>query len=388
MVTCVQDLRNGCKESDIVSVFTTLNEQDEVVQDLEDVMIIIQNVIPISKSLKPTAVSLLCDVISRSPLIFAQLVACINSIEHTDGQYKNNTHGDTSNLYREILGKVFTTRIDCLFNNIISIRGNNVELQYVKSLFFGSKLFNILSIQISIVDYLESLNKQWGYICSNERYNKIPKLVQRYLADLLLAELILNPAFATDYLFDKLFFRNAEFYHFFLNIMKTANTIAGKKMVVKYLTPYLESKLNHNTLPTVFIILSNLSAFKLFDSNSLLSIKSHELQEIIIRNIPSVTGYSIFSSLASKFGFIDNRLDSNIARLLVMILTYTLSKEQRQEISHNSDFLQTVTKRLGSMDHDVRERTMYIAKLVSDNELKYESNFVIEIPNLTIDMDP
>ena len=388
MVKCIQDLKEGCKESDVIAVLTVLNEGGEVVQNLEDVMSIIQNVIPITNSLKLSTVDMLIKVISRSPLILAQLVAYIHNFEHIDAKNDKNVEDNVLNVYREIIVKLITKQNDFLFNNIVSSRGNKAELQYIKSLFFGSKLFNLLNTQISIMDYLESLNNQWKYICLEENFQKIPKPVQRYLGDFIVAELILHPTFATDYLFDKLFLHDISSYTSFLEIIKVTNVINSKKIIVKYLTPYLESKITPDTLFTVFIILSNLDAFKLFDSNSLLNIKSQELQEIIVRSIPSITGYSIFSSLASKFAMIDDRLDSKIAKLLVMILTYTLSKEQREEISHNSDFLQTVTKRLGNMDYDVRERTMFIAKLVSNDELKYDSDFVIQIPNITIELDP
>lgn len=387
MVKCIRDLKDGCKESDIIAILTVLNEGDEVVQNLEDVMSIIQNVIPITNSLKPNTINMLVAIISRSPLILAQLVAYIHSFEHIDAKNDKKIEDDALKVYRDIIVKVITKQSDCLFNNIVSSNGNKAELQYIKSLFFGSKLFNLLNTQISIMDYLESLNNQWRYICFEENFRKIPKPVQQYLGDLIVAELVLHPTFATDYLFDKLFLRDIKSYTSFLEIIKVTNVINSKKIIVKYLAPYLESKITSDTLSTVFIILSNLNAFKLFDSSSLLNIKSQELQEIIVRNIPSVTGYNIFSSLASKFAMIDDRLDSKISKLLVMILAYTLSKEQRQEISHNSEFLQTVTKRLGNMDYDVRERTMFIAKLVSNNELKYDSDYVIEIPNVAINMD-
>lgn len=388
MMKCIENLKNDCKESDIVAVLALLNDRGEVVQNLEDAMSIIQNVIPISNSLKPTTIDMLVAVISRSPTILAQLVAYVNSISHTDETNGKNIEGNVLNVYRDMIVKVITKQDDCLFNNIVSNNGNKTELQYFRSLFFGSKLFNLLNTQISIMDYLGILNKQWRYICVAENFSRLSKPLKRHLGDFIVAELILHPTFAPDYLFDRLFLHDMKSYTSFLRIMETANVVSNKKIIVKYLIPYLESKISPDSLTTIFIILSNLNAFKLFDSSSLLNIKSQLLQEIIVRNLPSITGYSIFSSLVFKFGSVDDKLDPHIARLLVMILTYTLSKEQRQEISHNSDFLQTVTKRLGSMSHDVRERTMYVAKLVSDNELKYDSNFVIEIPNVEINMDP
>jgi len=386
MMNAIREMDQTCKESDIITSLTALKERNAPITDLEEVMNIIQNVIPLHLSLKEETLKLLFCVTSRSPFIISQIVAYTNSIDQ--GQ-PTSQEQQSSKFYRDFIFQMLSIQPDCLYNNIMVAENSTIQAQFIKSLFFGSRLFNMLSSNYNIVQYLEVMNIQWKYICQKEINETVPSSLNHYFGDLILAELGLHPVFAADSLFDKLFLANDECYKYFLEIFANRNKILNtKNMTIKYLVPYLESLSNQQNYQTIYLILSNLSAFKFFDSMSLMNIKSTNFQEIIIKNLPSVTSYSIFMALASKFSKIDETLDNQIAMLLVMLLTFSLNDEQKATISHNSEFLNIVTTRLGHMNYEVRERTMYISKLVSNNELKYESNYEVTIPNLSFDMDP
>ncbi|SMN17974.1 similar to Saccharomyces cerevisiae YGR099W TEL2 Essential DNA-binding protein specific to single-stranded yeast telomeric DNA repeats [Maudiozyma saulgeensis] len=380
------NIEQGSKESDIVESLTVLKARNGPITDLDEIMNVIQNIIPLYLSLKLDTLRLLFCIISKSPLILAQLVTYTNSID----QGQQTSHDKkSSKLYKDFTFRMLFSQSDCLYNNLMVAKKNRVEGQFIKSLFFGSRLFNMLSTHYNILQYLEVMNIQWKYLCGNNINETINESLFPYISDLMLAELSLHPVFATDSLFDKLFLAYDECYKYFLKIfLVRSNRFNSKRMIIKYLIPYLESLSNKQNYQTIYLILSNLSAFKYFDTISLINIKSASLQEIIVRNLPSVTGYSIFMNLASKFGKIDEQIDNQIAVLLVMLLTFSINNDQKATISHNSEFLSIVTTRLGHMNYEVRERTMYIAKLVSNNELKYDSNYQITIPNLQFNMDP
>lgn len=92
---------------------------------------------------------------------------------------------------------------------------------------------------------------------------------------------------------------------------------------------------------------------------------------------------SLFQQILPIFEEIDISIDQEVAEMLVLILN-NLSDDSKRHISHDPISLNFVTKRLHSEDRLVRERTMFVAKQVTNNEIKYDSDFKIDIADLRI----
>ena len=118
MMNAIREMDQTCKESDIITSLTALKERNAPITDLEEVMNIIQNVIPLHLSLKEETLKLLFCVTSRSPFIISQIVAYTNSIDQ--GQ-PTSQEQQSSKFYRDFIFQMLSIQPDCLYNNIMAV---------------------------------------------------------------------------------------------------------------------------------------------------------------------------------------------------------------------------------------------------------------------------
>ena len=70
---------------------------------------------------------------------------------------------------------------------------------------------------------------------------------------------------------------------------------------------------------------------------------------------------------------------------MVVLLLNHVSEGSRDELYRDPLSLSFVTKRLHSEERLVRERTMFVAKLLTNNKLEYDSDFTIDVPNIKLE---
>ena len=376
----IELLGEDSKESDVAKVLHTIQSSGGV-DDITTAIGIVQKIVPLHPSLSNDTNLTLLSVVSKSQLVLSQLVAYTSNLNAGNVVPSQNS---LEAVYKEFIIKVLRTCSNCFYDMVCSALNSKVDRQQLKALFFGSRLYNLLSADVTIVEYLEIMNTQWQSICSKLATELGTPLQTRYLTELLTSELELSPLHASTFLFDSLFLRNNEYYHSFQQMLKYGNRIDVKRVVVNYLVPYLGSKMTPNNINCIATVLQDMQAAKYYESSSLLRINSVQLQELIVRNMPPVTANHVFRALISKFEMVREDVDENVSQVIVMLLRYAITEETKSDVSHNSEFLEGVTKRLSNTNNEVRERTMFIAKMLSGGQLKYESEFAIVIPNLNL----
>lgn len=376
MVSDICLLKDSPSENAIFQILKGLELKLDL--DLETVMSIIQNVIPIYPSLGTETRRLLYRLVASSYLFLSQLVTFTKTV---------TTVEEVSKVYKLFIRDSLAMEDACFANAIEQFSRTKMQRQFLKTLFFGSRLFNLLSSEVNIIEYLELMQNQWEHIACLIREDSYSKDKMKFLAELLLAQLSLHPIYASDKIVDDLFLATDLNFNSITQILGNATSIDKQRILLKYVVPHLESKINDENYNCIFLILKKFSAFKYFDAKSLINIKSPQFQEIIIKNIPSSICNNITMALISKFAMVDETIDTQVCQLLAMLLTYALSDTQKLNVSHSTDFLNGVTKRLSNTEYEIRERTMCIAKLVSNNELKYESDFKIDLPDLALAND-
>ena len=106
---------------------------------LEVCLLIIQHVIPIYPSLSKHTRDLTQSLVSRSFTFMSQLVNYASTV------MKDKPEGK---LYRNFIKEVLATQPECLHNYLIHMSSSRMEKNYLKTLFFGSRVFNLSLIHI------------------------------------------------------------------------------------------------------------------------------------------------------------------------------------------------------------------------------------------------
>lgn len=358
----------------IHDVLVELAAQPEPI-GLVEIMAITKVIIPVYPSLKMETREVLHGLISNSYNFFAQLVSFTLSIPSDQSE---------SAIYKEVIKNVLTFQPSCFNNYVVQFTKTKTEKKNLKALFFGSKVYNVLSSEVDIIWYLERLRNQWQFGFEYNRYS--PSIYEDSMfAEFLVSLLVLHPILAVDSMFTQLFLTNDENFQIFKTITLNATLLDQQRLINTFFLPYLDINVNETNYKTVFLILKQFPLQRIVDLNIIMGLKSLILQELVIRLLPKALNSRMTLQLMRKFG--DGVEDENICNLIVIVLNYQMDKSHRDAISQNSEFLDAVTSRLKHKDHIFRERTMYIAKLVSNGELEYESDFTIEIPHLDLTED-
>ncbi|CCF60516.1 hypothetical protein KAFR_0K01620 [Kazachstania africana CBS 2517] len=354
---------------------TTIHEALQAVLDeldgikLGTTLVIAQHIIPVYPSLPRQTKAILHDIVCGSFVVLSQLVAFTKNLPET---------GREVTIYKQFFIDSLSNNRKCLSNYVSKCSTSKTGRNSLKSLLFGSKLFNLVSSEISIIEYLELLRTQWGYMIDSE-WDQIDKV---FAGELIISMLSLHPVYSPNVVFEELFFSNSTNFEKLTQVLYSSRALNKETMVSRYILPFLEIRTSMSNYGDVFCILKKLPLEDGLNINKILEMKSIILQILIIKTLNRYQLDKLLSSLLSQFNELNETEDENICQLLVIISKYKLDASKREELCHDSRFLDAVTKRLSHEDTVFRERTMFIAKMLSNNELKYESEFVIELPSL------
>lgn len=351
----LETLKQGAHSDQIHKVLVQLDTDPHESVDLETSMVLIKFVLPVYPSLPERSKMILRQLISKSLTFLSQLVTFSKTISGRDGL-------EEINIYLDVLEDVVSLELGCLNSHLEASRNSKLDRDNVKALFFGSKLFNLLAGRIDIAKYLGYLRLQWKFLFEN---NKTVKLnPPGFLGEWLVATFLLNPTLATDIILGELFLLEESYFSSFQKIVSASRPLEQRRLVAKFLLPYIQIGLSVENSNEVRKILRRFDLDKIVFLSVLFDIQSLPLKEIIVRLMSNHSSMKFVSALVSKFAdFADDDVDTKTCELLVLFIVHNLSSPQKEHISHDDQFLTAVTKHLGSNEHEARERAMFIAKL-------------------------
>lgn len=292
----------------------------------------------------------------------------------------------SSNSKSESLASVQVLR-DCLKKHktwLLSLidRSNHskVTILAVRSLFFGSKLFNALHKEYSmdIAEYSRLVMIQWRNVakCDNTDIS----------ASFLVTFLALNPVIVSDIVFEDNFMQDIMSYQLWHKTLNKAKYVDSQTLLLRYFLRFLE-KFSERNPKLVYKLLKSSSVAKFLSSSQICRFESVRYRQILCNICDSQKLMEVLNSLLDDFITCGESTDLLICETMVMILRCSnFSESQLDEVAQDSRFLNAVTERLKSENTDVRERTMFIAKIITKGLLKYDSDYSIEIPEFNHDL--
>ncbi|CCK68552.1 Tel2p KNAG_0B01050 [Huiozyma naganishii CBS 8797] len=357
------------------------SQADYNLLDVEGTMIIIKNVIPVYLSLSKNSQGLLVRIIARSFSILSQIV------EFTQRNLQQNQK--QKQVFKLVLKDVLYMEVPWFYNYIENVCGEKSVLlrRSVRALLFGSKLFNLLSEEVSILEYLSCLSVQWEYLINDFLKIRDNKQVLSILGDFLSAVLGLHRTYASDIILGELFFRSKQYFDCLLLILKNASLLEKDKIIRRAIFPYLELRINNDNTTDIQNIFKSLQIHDM-STAVLLQLKSLPMQMILLKISSHDTilsnVYSLLQILKEHADGDDEKQDTQVSQLTVFSLELLKGSPELGKISHSDLFLNMVTQRLNHSSSQYRERTMFIAKVITGQQLKFESSFEIRIPDLNI----
>ncbi|CCD25896.2 Tel2p NDAI_0G01200 [Naumovozyma dairenensis CBS 421] len=384
----IEVLRNHPTDTVINNVFTELlsttfhGEDRNADLDLGAILLILQYVVPIYPSLGKDTKQTLQHLLSRSFLFLSQLVSFSASLVQ---ERSTSPRQSNKSLYGKLLIDTLSKEYSCLTNYILFVGRSRLQVNNLKSLFFGSKIFNLISSDIDIIQYIQIMKSQWkSYIDSKGDLQTFSTID----GELLVSSFTLNQILTMDIILGELFLTTTPYLAYFKSIVRSATPLDQQRLINKYLLKFLEPRTNMNNYYVVYAIVSSgLPLNSTIDLDALIALRATVLQEIIVRSLTIESIMKMLPLEIARFGEVNEETDEVICLIFVMFLKFHINKDGAIDImSHNSDFLDAVTKRLAHKDRIIRERTMFVAKLASRNKLEYESDFTIEIPDLKLNV--
>lgn len=368
MVIDVGLLNSKPNASVVNEVLEALDGRDQALS-LVEILTIVKMVVPIYPSLKPGSKLVLLNLIAKNFNFMAQLVSFTSSLPEKQAEKR---------IYKSLLSDLITKNNQCLLNYLEQCTASKILGDDLKTLLFGSKLFNVISTEMDIIEYLRRLREQWRYA-----FAKMPTdiLIQRanQVGKLLIAMLTLHPVLTRVVIVEE-FFLAAEDQFQSLKLVTINSTVLNRQKLLKNLIiPYLDLHTNAGNCQSIYSILRELGLNDFSDASYILRLSSPLLKECIIKLVPSSSLHLLLRLLLQKFAKVDLVEDEIVCQMIVMIIKYSQSSDLKSQVGTDSKFLDGVTTRLMHKDHLVRERTMFVAKVVSNGDLKYDSDFVIEV---------
>ncbi|SCU97986.1 LADA_0H09780g1_1 [Lachancea dasiensis] len=329
--------------------------------NLEAAAVLAKHVVPVAPSLPQNVKTQLFVLLEHS---FTFLTHAISLIQLLRGQPE-------AKVCRDFLLEALNNSPSAL-QNYNSQCNTTSEFQLLKSVFFGSKLYNCLSCDIDILEYLELLEAQMSYIFDHQG-----SICEKRGADCLASILSLHGSQAMSTVFKGLVLSNRGRFDTFLRFVKNGS-IVNRNKLLNSLVRYLDSELLLEQTDSVYNLL-RLMDVSLIQPDCLVNVENTKLQVVLVglmdeKQLLHIFDHALFSFQAP--GSVD---DGSICCLLSSVLA-NLSAETRHNLSSDNRFLDSVTVRLASQDALVRERTMFLAKQITNDELIYESDFKIDIP--------
>ncbi|CCE62934.1 hypothetical protein TPHA_0D02980 [Tetrapisispora phaffii CBS 4417] len=366
----VNNLGKGANYEKLEAVLTGVLDE-KIGLNLEVVMIIITVVCPVYPSLQSSLKSKLLQIISNSYLLFSNMI-------NYSSRLKDSSKNLERQIYLDILIDLLRYHPTLLYNYMQLLKSSKEDLDILKSVFFGSRLFNLLSSSLSIVDYIEILTIHFKCFLDETSFDEI-NLYQK-TGEMLTSFFSLNPLFTMDIILDKLLLSEDQYWIHFKNIITHSKRNVRRNIIINTLFPYFDIRVIEKNYIEIFEILSQLQVHQSIDYQMLTNLKSTILIEIILKIIPEVMVTNFTDKALRRFSDVNVYDDEKTCQILCMLLSYRTTSEQRVKIAESTAFLNGVTKRLTNNELTIRERTMFIAKMVTNGTLEYESSFDIIIP--------
>ncbi|CEP60583.1 Tel2p LALA0_S01e14224g [Lachancea lanzarotensis] len=333
--------------------------------DLEGAAVIVKYVIPIFPSLPKAVQNEVLDLFQNE---FNLVTHTLNLIDMLQGKPE-------AKIYKDFLLDALEHKPGALSHYICHSK-STLEVQIVKSTFFGSKILNSLGKDADILSFALMLRAQIEYIFDHDE-----NLTDKIYADFLVAFLSLHEGFCINLLFGDVVLTGPEHFRKFLQLLHGGSVLCRTRLF-KSLVKYLDTMTAHNSAPSIYNILRTIGHIDI-QYESLIDLKNPLLKAILIKTMDESEQLSLYRYLMGFFGRQDFPEDATTCILLAIIFE-NLPSKVKLNISSDTLFLDAVTRRLSSQDAVVRERTMWIAKEVTNGGLEYESDFKITVPKFQV----
>lgn len=364
---------------------------------LEDKLIIIKYLLPLTPSLPKSMLKNVYKLFNTDITLLGQLVRYVQGLKQADKE---------KSLFQNFIIRYISTTHSILYDYIISLpmKDSTFQRNSIKGLFFGSQIFNLLYDEkgnFTVLNYITIITKQWEFLF--DELSKSPTFQHwNYIAGFLTSLLSFHPKYTSSNIIDGIILRNSSNFSAFLKILEEGSMLERSRIINNFILVCLEIKCFPENYIVIYKIIKKLFNIRNYsiDPQIIISFKSLEFQEIIIRSITDISEnkkliellIDLFKESAIYSSAIDedvqNEKDDRVTKLLYICLTYNFTPEERLELSHHEKFLDCVTYRLENKSSLMRERTMFLAKFLTDGGLKYESNFKIELPSIKLNDGP
>lgn len=273
----------------------------------------------------------------------------------------------TKNVIYFVFFKHLILDINLLRNILVKCEGRKLELQQVKSLFFGSKIYQIFAKEIDINDYLDLLSKQ---LINLMKFEKADEFIQPFLS--------LHPVESKYYLFNSCL-TSLNYEKFVNNFRRLKNK---RIVLLKYLLPYIDNFIEVTNINNWANVLNDIEIMDAVDDIVLEVAKFKNLYLQILVTMLVRNPKQEFLKLVkiwSNNNFIEDMQEYYTNELLVL-LRYILD-DGKHEISKDKAFLDAITQRLQLNNSEFRDYTMMVAKNVATG-IDYEIDNEINIPDV------
>ncbi|QLQ80213.1 hypothetical protein HG537_0D02140 [Torulaspora globosa] len=369
----IELLKNNPNASVFHTVLKSLNKRDELVS-LVEILTIIKTVVPIYPSLGQESRRILLSLISKNFSFIAQLVSFTSSLPEKQAEKR---------IYKSLIVDLIAENRECLLNYLNQCVGSKILYNDMKALLFGSKLFNSISTEMDIIDYLRLLREHWRYLLTNISDDDMIQCGNR-LGELLITMLTLHPVITRVIMAEEFFLATSESFKLLRIIVANSTLLNRQKLLKNLIYPYLDVHATRQNCQSVYSILKELAVGDFVAESYILSLNSAVLLECTVRILSPSSSARLLRLLLEMFAKVDTASDEKVCQILVMIFKNSSNSDLKNQTGTDAKFLDGVTARLMHKDHIVRERTMFLAKVVSNGGVKYDSDFVIEIPDLKL----
>ncbi|KAG0656969.1 telomere binding protein [Monosporozyma unispora] len=397
-------------EVDIMSIFQSLKDHlngeviDTILQEslelesgkgltLEDKLLVIKYLLPLTPSLPKSTLKNVFRLFNKDITLLSQLIRFTQDLKGANKE---------KSLLQNFIIEYISTTHSILYEYItaLPLKNNKFQRNSINAIFFGSQLFNLLFDEkgtFTILDYLTILTNQWKFlikVIKNSSTFKQWNTLGGFLSSLL----SFHPKYTSSNIIDGIFLNTSTNFSALLKLLEQSSMLDRSRIINNFVLVSLKLKCFPNNYTTIHKILKKLFNIPKYfiDPQTIVNLKLLEFQEIVIRSITDISEskkliellLDLFKETSIYSNSIDedtqNETDDRITKLLYICLEYNFSPEERLELSHHEKFLDCVTYRLGNKNNDMRERTMFLAKFLTDGGLKYETNFELKIPNIAL----
>lgn len=344
-----------------------LNELEIDNIDVNSSLILLKYVFPIYPSLTSSNKESLRRIFSKSFLLFVQLLNFSKALY----SFKEVI------IYKDFIIEMLKKEKFCI-HNFLSLN-ESVNISLFKSIFFGSTLFNLLSDKLDAFEYLNIMKIQLSYW-----FNHNKKWENRNYANIILSLFQFNNILTYDIIIGGLILTSESYWRCFEMIYRSGTPIIQKRLI-NYLLTYLNKICNEKNVNEVYKLINVIGTTHI-DLYQLLKGKNTLLNCVIINLLSSNNKVEFCRILLYQFENYNLDDDYSICELFTMVLN-NLSNDDKSMLVHDEKFLNAVTSRLSSEYSEIRERTMFIAKNITNGKLKYEHDYEILVPDLKIDLN-